>query len=227
MATTLISAPAAEPISVTDMKAHLRVDFSDDDALIGGLIVAARKYVESITGRRLLTQQWKYTLDRVPRARRTTDGMGRVDGFGRKDVDFVGPPWVFDARDMRLPYAPLISVDEVSFYDANNVKAVFDPANYLVDRDSEPPRIALQDAADWPTPVAGMQPIQGLQVLFTVGYGTDPTTVPADLALAIKLLVGHWYENREASSPLQVRDVPGSLFAILDTYRLWNGGLFE
>ena len=40
----------AEPISLAETKAQLRVDGSDDDALIGSLILAARQHVEDYTG---------------------------------------------------------------------------------------------------------------------------------------------------------------------------------
>jgi len=49
-------APAAEPLTLADAKVHLRVDHSDDDALITANITAARGHVEARTGTRLYTQ---------------------------------------------------------------------------------------------------------------------------------------------------------------------------
>lgn len=43
--------------------------------------------------------------------------------------------------------------------------------------------------------------------------------VPATVKQAILLIASHWYENREASSPLQIRDVPLSYQWLLDSYR--------
>jgi uncharacterized phiE125 gp8 family phage protein len=48
--------PVAEPLTLADAKAHLRVDHSDDDALITANITAARGHVESRTGTRLAAQ---------------------------------------------------------------------------------------------------------------------------------------------------------------------------
>lgn len=63
MSLKLITAPASEPIALAEAKAHLRVDVSDDDALISALIVAARQGAEHITGRALMPQTWELALD--------------------------------------------------------------------------------------------------------------------------------------------------------------------
>jgi len=68
MAYQLLSTPVEEPISREEAKAHLRVDFSDDDALISALIGASRQYAEMRTCRQLITARWRLTLDSFPRS---------------------------------------------------------------------------------------------------------------------------------------------------------------
>lgn len=57
------AAPAAEPLTTADAKAQVRVDHTDDDALIASLSAAARAHVESRTGTRLYTQTVSFETD--------------------------------------------------------------------------------------------------------------------------------------------------------------------
>jgi uncharacterized phiE125 gp8 family phage protein len=50
MATTPLPASPPEPLTLDEVKANLRVDDTDSDALIAALIVTAREYVEDVTG---------------------------------------------------------------------------------------------------------------------------------------------------------------------------------
>ncbi len=59
----LKTGPAEEPVSLSEAKNHLRVTESDEDALILGLIRAAREQVEADTGRPLLSQTWQLVVD--------------------------------------------------------------------------------------------------------------------------------------------------------------------
>src|SRR5687767_2465071 len=63
---SLITPPEQEPITFDEAKAHCRVDVDDDDALISGLIVAARQHVENVTGRQLIAAEWALKLDCWP-----------------------------------------------------------------------------------------------------------------------------------------------------------------
>ena len=66
MALVLTSAPAVEPVTVAEAKAHLRIDHDSEDALIAGLIVTARLHIEASLGLALITQSWSYRLDSWP-----------------------------------------------------------------------------------------------------------------------------------------------------------------
>jgi uncharacterized phiE125 gp8 family phage protein len=62
----LVTPPAEEPVSLDEMKQHLRVDIMEDDLLIESLITTAREYVEMFTRRQLVTAEWGLTLDEWP-----------------------------------------------------------------------------------------------------------------------------------------------------------------
>ena len=66
MTLTRIAAPVAEPVTLSEAKAHLRVSDTAEDTLITGLIKAAREEVEETTGLALITQDWRLYLDCWP-----------------------------------------------------------------------------------------------------------------------------------------------------------------
>lgn len=64
-----VVAPTANPVTLAEAKAHLRVDFADEDSLISGLIDAATDYLDGwsgVTGRALMSQTWEISLDEFP-----------------------------------------------------------------------------------------------------------------------------------------------------------------
>ena len=138
----LIAAPASEPVSLAEAKAHMYVTIADDDVLIGTLLSAAREHIENLMNRAFIEQTWELTMENFP------GGNAIVD----------------------LPRPPLISVESVKYFDAGGNDVTMPPADYQVDAASEPARIA---------PAAG--------------------DAPQRIKQAIKLLVAHWHENREAS----------------------------
>ncbi|MFG1347276.1 phage head-tail connector protein [Xanthobacter autotrophicus DSM 431] len=62
----LLSGPAAEPLTRAEAKAYLRIDGEAEDALLDALVPAARRLVEVETGRALMDQTWRFSLDRWP-----------------------------------------------------------------------------------------------------------------------------------------------------------------
>jgi uncharacterized phiE125 gp8 family phage protein len=59
----LIISPSVEPVTLDEAKLHLKVDTTDDDALIATLIAAARARAEWNTGRAFVTQGWMLWRD--------------------------------------------------------------------------------------------------------------------------------------------------------------------
>lgn len=47
----------------------------------------------------------------------------------------------------------------------------------------------------------------------------DALSLTPDIKLALMMMVGHWYANREAVSPEQLTPVPFSYRALLEPYR--------
>lgn len=66
MPTIIVTPPADEPISLAEAKQHLRVEHTEDDALIEALIIAAREHAETVTGRAFVTQTAECSLDCFP-----------------------------------------------------------------------------------------------------------------------------------------------------------------
>ena len=95
---------------------------------------------------------------------------------------------------LRLPMAaPLQSVSSVKYYDTNGTLQTLSSSLYVVDTVSEPgvlswaPNISLPALYDRRGVV---------EVTYVVGW-TTPEDVPSSIRHAIKLLVAHFYQNRE------------------------------
>lgn len=86
-----ITDPATTPVSLTEAKAHLRVDDTNEDALITSLIDAAVSHFDGlgVLGRAMITQVWAQWFNQAP---------GRV----------------------RLQMGPFISLVSIEYYDADN-----------------------------------------------------------------------------------------------------------
>ncbi len=62
--TKQLTAPTDEPVSLSEVKAHLRIesDFDDDDSMLEDMIAAARRLVESRLGHSLMLAQYRSTF---------------------------------------------------------------------------------------------------------------------------------------------------------------------
>ena len=66
MTPTLITPPASMPVTLLDVKEHLRVDHDEEDALISGLISAAVAHLDGragVLGRCIMPQTWRVSAE--------------------------------------------------------------------------------------------------------------------------------------------------------------------
>lgn len=192
MALTLTSGPAVEPVTVSEAKAHLRIDGSAEDILIASLIVTSRLHVEAALGLALISQEWRLTLDKWPEKRWSKDGA------------------------VRFPLRPVRSVEAVTVRDEAGTPEVVAPESYLLDGDALTPRLVPREGS-WPAPG---QSAGGITIAFEAGMGEEAEDVPEPIRHAILLLVAHWYEHRdpmEIGTPGAA--IPAAVSELLKPYR--------
>lgn len=175
--------PEAEPVGLTDMKLHLRLDHDNDDALLTGLIATARDLCESMTGLSLITRGYSLFMDAWPGTARTAwwDGM-------REGADMP-----LHNTTLLLPRPPAVGITAVRLIDDNGDAHVFPATDYIVDTLRRPARIVLKHGI---SPPAMMRPVNGLQVQYTAGFGATAQSVPAPLRQGIRQLATHLYTHR-------------------------------
>ena len=121
-------APAAEPVTLAQVKAHLRISHGSEDDLIAELIRVAREEVERSTGLALIDQSWRLVLDRLPR-------HATVNLF-------------------RHPVRAIISV---TVYGADGEAVLVPGSDYQLDPLSRPARLHFEKAPEAPHRMNGIE----------------------------------------------------------------------
>lgn len=123
MPLVLTAGPAVEPVTLAEAKAHLRIDGTAEDTLIGSLIVTSRLHVEAAMGLALVTQGWSVFRDAWP----------------------PGPV-------LELPLRPVQSVTAVRVYDEDAAIITVPADTYFLDGAGAPARLVRQGTLAWPVP---------------------------------------------------------------------------
>jgi uncharacterized phiE125 gp8 family phage protein len=121
--------PAGEPLALADLKAFLRLDGAEEDALVAATAAAARAHLEAMTGRLFLAQGWRIRRDTWP-------PTGRLI----------------------LPIGPIRSLDAVTVTGEGGSSIAVPVDRFALDGTAAPPRLAWR-AGSLPqpaTPLAGI-----------------------------------------------------------------------
>ena len=196
MALTIVTEPTLEPLSLEEIEDHLRLSETSTGAEDAVLLF----FLE--TARRYAERvQNRAYLEQV--------WTLTLDTWPKGDY-------------IQIPRPPLIGVASVVYYATGGTAATMTAGNYYVDTASEPGRVHLGYGETWPSET--LRPANGVAVTFTAGYGSVPTAVPTEIKQALKLLVGHMYENREATMTQrfggQVGELPYAVEALLTLDRV-------
>jgi hypothetical protein len=188
-------APTVEPVQLADLRStnsgsYLRVDFTDDDFVLNGLISQCRVIAEQTTGLSFAPQtiQAIWTMPQV--------NAGSLSGFRLLyDQDFYqyneslgANPFSPAPFILNMPQPPLVAVTlfeyRITVFNAWQTwpQSVNNVANYVVDTLPEPGVVYLQ----YPPPA------YQYRLTLTVGY----TVLPPDLKLALMQFIAWKYENR-------------------------------
>lgn len=118
---TLTTPPAEEPVTLAEIKDHLRVSGTAEDSLLTLYAQMAREAVEEETWRALMPQTWTLYL----------------------------PGWPANGV-IELPRPPLASVTAITYTDEDGVEGTLAASNYRVDTAREPGRVVLAPNGAWP-----------------------------------------------------------------------------
>jgi uncharacterized phiE125 gp8 family phage protein len=174
---TVVVPPDIEPVSWAEAQSWTKA-LDDEQSDVELLISAARELCEHRKGYAFYAQTLEYVLHSWASA--------------------CNWPVRHGSR-LLLPRAtPLVEVESVTYVDENGEERTVDSADYRLDTRSIPGAIVFVDGFSWPSldtyapnPVV-IRYIAGRQVT------SPPTPVSASIRLAMRLLIAHWYKNREA-----------------------------
>ena len=167
----LVSAPAAEPISLADAKEHLNiVNSTDDDDMITRWIAAVRRDAEQYMHRAIITQTWDFFWDTFP------------------GVIYV-------------PNSPVQSVTSLKYYDTNNTEQTLSSALYESDLNREPAIIRPVSAQTWPSTYDRMAAVTLRVVCGYGDASAVPEDIIAGMLTWIANLYMHRGETEQGKDP--------------------------
>jgi uncharacterized phiE125 gp8 family phage protein len=149
MRLSVSTAPAEEPITLTELKAQLRLTGTDDDTDLADFIQMAREYAETFCRRAIITQSLTLKLDDFP------------------------------SDQIELPRPPLQTVTSIKYWplDGGAQVTVSAATVYEAIADELVGRVQLRDGQDWPSDIATRP--DAVEIIYVAGYGSQASVPAA------------------------------------------------
>jgi len=206
----LVTAPASEPVTASELRSHLRADSTElPDADANALIAEARQMIEDQKGLAFISQSWRLSIDRWPGgAEAWWDGVRQM-----AISELYAPNYM---TSVMLPRWPLVSITSVTVFDEDsNSQAVTVANTFDVDTYQVPGRLTLKRGATWPI---ALRANNAIQIVYVAGYA-NAAAVPAPMKRALKQLAAFLYTNRgDTCEPADAMQKSGAA-GLFDTYR--------
>ena len=130
-------------------------------------------------------------------------------------------------REFLLPYAPLLSVTSIKYYDQNGTLQTLATSQYWVDNKKEPGRIVM--AHDFtPISLQDGRP-NAIEIVYTAGYLASGTreqmqhAIPNPIRHGMKILMTDMHEHRGQYVVGSVANrLPQFVIDLIHPYRLYN-----
>jgi uncharacterized phiE125 gp8 family phage protein len=164
----IITAPILPGVFLAEVKQHLRVENTSEDALIDTYINAATRQFERLTGRTIYETELQIVMD-----------------------DFPACPV------LELPRAcPLISVTHIKYRDKDAVQTTWDSSGYVLD--TYRGRVAPAYGETWPSfdpyPIGAVE----IRYKAGIASASPQTFAEDGMLHCIREMVGTMYEHRES-----------------------------
>ena len=143
MGLKLITAPTQLPVTLDELKRHLRIFHGDENDTLLSNLEAAVAYLDGykgVLGSCIMSQVWELAYDAFP----------------------CGP--------IKIPLGPLISVDSVTYDDQNGAPNTVSSIDYYVDTYNWGGWVVPVSTFSWPTT---LDAINVVRIRFTAGYATQ------------------------------------------------------
>lgn len=135
---------------------------------------------------------------------------------------FVNTTWdlYFDCFPsvIYVPRSPLVSVSSITYTDQDGNSDTVSSNVYTVNTQRDPGEIYEAYNQNWPTDYRAVPDV--VKVTYVAGYGASSSSVPEPIRMAVRLIAGHWYENREEVTAGAMVKMPTAAEALLAAYQV-------